>query len=58
MRYKRADLAIPHAGIAAQPVGQHQRNAAAVALIVQMNAVNVGSWHSGTPNLNRHRFVD
>src|SRR5919108_68669 len=42
---KRLDLPGPHAGVAAQAIRQHQGETAAIALIVEMDAVDVCSGH-------------
>jgi hypothetical protein len=42
---KRVELPGPQAGIAAQSIGQHQGEIVAVALIVEMDAVNRYAWH-------------
>src|SRR5881397_1910615 len=46
---KRLDLPGPHAGVAAQSIRQHQGEPAAVAFIVEMDAVDVCAWHGGAP---------
>jgi hypothetical protein len=42
---KRLDLPGPQAGVAAQSIGQHQGETVAVALIVEMDAIDVCSGH-------------
>jgi hypothetical protein len=44
----------PHAGVAAGCVDQQHKETAAVALIVEMDAVDVRAWHDGPPALNQH----
>jgi hypothetical protein len=46
---ERLDLPSPDAGVAAQSTRQHEGEPATVALIVEMDAVDLYAWHGGTP---------
>jgi hypothetical protein len=53
---QRRDWPGPHAGVAAQSRRSHERDPVTVALIAEMDAVDEGLWHGGTPP-DRLRYV-